>query len=179
MELYVARHGRVPSNDEGIISGRNAEELTQMGILQAESIREQLQEIDFAVIYSSNVKRAIQTAEIINKGRNLEIKLDERLAERDPGTMLGKKRKEINKEIWNSLSLDKTPENAETLKAGLIRTRSILNEIHSTYPNEKVLIVTHNFICKCIWMIEDEITDLEQINNFYQENNEVKKYCKK
>lgn len=27
-------------------------------------------------------------------------------------------------------------------------------------------------------MIEDEITDLEKINNFYQENNKVKKYCK-
>ena len=74
------------------------------------------------------------------------------------------------------MSLDRTPEGAETLKAGIARVKSILDEIHSKYKGKKVLIVTHNFICKCIWMLENNITDPGQINDFFQENDEIKKY---
>lgn len=175
MEIYVVRHGRVPSNDKKIIGGRGNEELTEVGVQQAESVRDKLQDINFDAIFSSNVRRAVQTAEIINI-HGLDINLDERLAEREPGTALGKSRKDIDKAIWNSLSLDRTPEGAETLKAGVTRVKSILDEIHSKYQGKKVLIVTHNFICKCIWMLEKNITDPEQINAFFQENDEIKKY---
>ena len=175
MEIYVVRHGRVPSNDRKIIGGRGDEELTEVGIKQAESIRNKLQDVNFDVIFSSNVRRAVQTAEIINSN-GLDILLDERLAEREPGNLLGKSRQDIEKAIWNSLTLDRTPEGAETLKAGVIRTKAFLDEIHSKYQGKKVLIVTHNFICKCIWMLENNITDLEQINAFFQENDEIKKY---
>lgn len=149
MELYVIRHGRVPSNDKGIVSGRNEEELTDIGIKQAQGIREKLMDVYFDAIYSSNVKRAVQTAEIVNS-QGLDIILDERLAEREPGDLIGKSRKEIDKKLWNSLTIDRTLEGAETLKMGLIRTRSILKEIHDKYHDKRVLIVTHNFICKCI-----------------------------
>ena len=43
MDLYVVRHGQVPSNVEGIISGWNNEQLTPKGIEQATQIRNQLQ----------------------------------------------------------------------------------------------------------------------------------------
>ena len=175
MEIYVVRHGRVPSNDRKIIGGRGDEELTEVGIKQAESVRDKLQDVNFDAIFSSNVRRAVQTAEIININ-GLDIKLDERLAEREPGTALGKSRKDIDKAIWNSMSLDRTPEGAETLKAGVIRTKAFLDEIHSKYQGKKVLIVTHNFICKCIWMLENNITNPNQINAFLQENDEIRQY---
>lgn len=179
MEIYVIRHGRVPSNDLGIISGPNSDEmLTEVGIKQAESVRDKLKDINFDAIYCSNVKRAIQTAEIVNSW-GLDIILDKRLAERKPGSLLGKSRREIDKALWNSLTVESTPEGAETLKAGLIRTKSILEEIHEKCLDKRVLIVTHNFICKCIWMLEEEITDMDEINSFLQENDEIRKYVKK
>lgn len=179
MELYVIRHGRVPSNDNGIISGpNNDEELTEVGIKQALSVRDMLKDISFDAIYSSNVRRAIQTAEIVNSW-GLDIMLDERLAEREPGSLLGKTRKEIDKTLWNSLDVEKTPEGAETLKAGLARTKSILEEIHEKWEDKRVLIVTHNFICRCIWMLEEGITDSDEINSFLQENDEIRKCVKK
>ena len=179
MELYVIRHGRVPSNDLGIISDRNDEELTDIGIKQANSVRNKLKDVCFDAIYSSNVKRAIQTAEIVNC-QGLDIILDERLAEREPGGLVGKKRKDIDKALWNSLVIDRTPEGAETLKLGLHRTKSFLEEIHyKYYKDEKILIVTHNFICKCIWILENNIVDEEKISSFIQENDEIRKYVKK
>ena len=95
MEIYVARHGRVPSNDNKIISGRSDEELTEIGISQAEEVRDKIKELGIDVIFSSPVKRAVQTANIINV-ENKEIIFDERLSEREPGKMLGKSRKEID-----------------------------------------------------------------------------------
>lgn len=175
MEIYVVRHGRVPSNDKKLIGGRNNEELTEIGVKQAESVRDKLQDVKFDAIFSSNVRRAVQTANIINT-HGLDINFDERLAEREPGIAMGKSRKYINKATWNSLSLDRTPEGAETLKTGLIRTKSILDEIHNNYQSKKVLIVTHNFICKCIWMLENNISDPNQISEFFQENDEIKRY---
>ncbi len=178
MELYVIRHGQVPSNVLGIISGRNDEELTEIGIRQAENVRAELKEIAFDAIYSSDVKRALQTARIVNTF-GLEINGDVRLAEREPGNLLGKKRCEIDKSLWNSLDIWKTLEGAETLKSGLARTRDILTEIYEKYPDGKVLIVTHNFICKCIWMILNDIKDMEEISSFIQKNDEIKRYVKK
>lgn len=72
MELYVVRHGRVPSNDKHIISGRSDEKLTEVGIKQAERVRDELKNIDFDAFYSSDVLRAMQTAKIINiKGMDI------------------------------------------------------------------------------------------------------------
>lgn len=175
MEIYVVRHGRVPSNDKKIIGGRTDEELTEVGVKQAESVRDKLKDVNFDAIFSSNVRRAVQTANIINI-HGLDINLDDRLAEREPGMMLGKSRKDIDKSIWNSLNIDRTSEGAETLKAGLNRTKSILDEIHNSYQGRRVLIVTHNFICKCIWILENKITDPNQISAFFQENDEIKRY---
>ena len=175
MEIYVVRHGRVPSNDKKMIGGRTDEELTEVGVKQAESVRDKLKDVNIDAIFSSNVRRAVQTANIINI-HGLDINLDDRLAEREPGMMLGRSRKDIDKSIWNSLNIDRTPEGAETLKAGLLRTQSILDEIHNRYQGRRVLIVTHNFICKCIWMLENNITDPNQISSFFQENDEIKRY---
>lgn len=175
MEIYVARHGRVPSNDNKIISGRSDEELTEIGISQAEEVRDKIKELGIDVIFSSPVKRAVQTANIINV-ENKEIIFDERLSEREPGKMLGKSRKEIDKSLWNSLEIDITPDGVETLKSGIDRVKLLLDEIHNSYKGKRVLIVTHNFICKCIWIIENKITELDEINDFFQNNDEIKKY---
>lgn len=174
MNLYVVRHGQVPSNVEGIISGWNNEGLTPKGIEQATQIKNQLQYTKFDAVYCSPIVRAMQTAQIVAPQN--EIIPDSRLAEREPGSMLGKPRKLIHKDEWNSLDTDRTSEGAETLLAGLKRVKSFLDEIHSTYENETVLVVTHNFISKCIWVLENDIQSPERINGFFHDNGEIKYY---
>lgn len=177
MELYVVRHGQVPSNVEGVVSGWSDEKLTERGIEQANKIKGELQNIKFDKIYSSPIERAKETAEIIMP--ESEIIYDKRLAEREPGTMLGQPRKSIDKDIWNSLDTDRTPEGAETLRAGLKRAKSILGEIKEKDKNKTVLIVTHMFISKCIWVLEENVQDKEQINQFFHANDEIKHYIEK
>ncbi len=175
MALYVIRHGQVPSNVKGIISGWNDEELTDEGIEQAISMKEELQDIKFDEVYSSPIKRAVETAKIVVPQN--EILFDSRLAERNPGSMLGQSRKNINKKEWNSLTKDRTREGVETLAAGLKRAKSFLDEKND--ENKNILIVTHMFISKCIWVLKNNIEDEEQINSFFHNNGEVKYYLSK
>ena len=42
--------------------------------------------------------------------------------------------------------------------------------------NKTVLVVTHNFISKCIWILENHIQSPEQINRFFHSNDEIKYY---
>lgn len=174
MKLYVVRHGEVPSNVDKLISGCNDEELTENGINQALKIRELLKDIKFDAIFCSPVLRAKQTANIIVP--NCDIIFDERLQERDPGNMLGHKRNEIDKSEWNSLDKEVTIYNSESLLAGVNRTRSFIEDIEKQYTDKTILIVTHMFICKSIWMIENGITDTNRANEFFQNNDEIKIY---
>lgn len=177
MNIYVIRHGQVPSNVEKIISGWNDEELTDKGILQAKHIKEKLKDIQFDVVYSSPIKRAKQTAMIVAPQN--EIIYDKRIAEREPGKMLGKSRKNINKDTWNSLDIERTEQGAEILAAGLKRVRDFLEEINQKNENKNVLIVTHNFIIKCIWILENNIQDIDKIKNFFHDNEEIAIYYQK
>lgn len=90
--------------------------------------------------------------------------------------MLGQSRKNIDKSSWNSLDTERTPEGAETLAAGLKRVKDFLDEINKRDKNKNVLIITHNFISKCIWILENGIKDTEQINSFFHNNDEIKHY---
>ena len=174
MKLYVVRHGQVPSNVDKLISGCNNEELTENGINQALKIREQLKDIKFDAVFCSPVLRAKQTANIIVP--NGDIIFDERLQERNPGNMLGHKRNEIDKSEWNSLDKEVTIYNSESLLAGINRTRKFIKDIEKQYADKTILIITHMFICKSIWMIENGIIDTNRANEFFQNNDEIKIY---
>ena len=176
MNLYVVRHGEVPSNKEKIISGWNNETLTEKGIRQAKEIKEQLENIKFDYVYSSPVTRAKQTAEIIMPDMN--IIYDPRLAERNPGKMIGKSRDEIDKNEWNSLTTLTTKDEVETLLSGLNRTRCFFKDLEA-YNDRTLLIITHNFNSKCIWMIANGIQDEDEINSFFHKNDEIKHYTLK
>lgn len=174
MNLYVVRHGEVPSNLSDIICKRTDEKLTPKGIEQAQKIGKELAETKFDVVFSSPVERATETTEYVVPNAN--IIYDSRLTERGLGGLVGKKWNEINKNTWNSTETETTPEGAETLLSGLNRTKDFLDDIQEKYKGKNVLVVTHNFVSKCIWALEENITDKNQLMNYVHPNGEIKKY---
>ena len=75
MNVYIVRHGQVPHNVLGQYNS-NDEDLTILGVQQAENLREQIDSIKFDVIICSPLKRAKHTADIINVN-NQKIIYDE------------------------------------------------------------------------------------------------------
>ena len=85
MELIFVRHGETDSNKKKTFLGWTDAELNDEGIRQACKLGEELKRITFDGIYSSSLKRASKTAEIINEKLNMEIVYSDNLKERNFG----------------------------------------------------------------------------------------------
>jgi len=98
LKIYLARHGQDEDNAEGILNGHRDRSLTDLGIKQAQDIANKIKDADmkFDAIYSSPLKRTLQTANIIadTKGFKEVVPL-EGLIERNFGIMTGKLVKDI------------------------------------------------------------------------------------
>ena len=77
-KLILIRHGQTDMNKDQLYYGRLDVPINETGKEQAENTRKNLVEleIDYDKIYSSPMKRAYETAEIVNY-KNLEIEKDD------------------------------------------------------------------------------------------------------
>lgn len=77
MEILLTRHGQTEWNLLKKVQGKADIELNEKGIQQAEETRDFLKNEKIDLILCSPLKRALQTAEIINQGRNIRMIIDE------------------------------------------------------------------------------------------------------
>ena len=63
--IYIVRHGQTEMNHRKVLQGRSDDPLDEIGFAQAQAAAEKLMGIRFDRVYTSPLKRAIQTARII------------------------------------------------------------------------------------------------------------------
>jgi phosphoserine phosphatase len=74
IKLYLIRHGETVWNQQRIIQGSGSDtELSETGKAQADKLAEALRDVPLSAIYSSPLKRAMDTAGAIARGRKLKI----------------------------------------------------------------------------------------------------------
>ena len=169
--IYIVRHGQTNYNLEGRYAGRIDVELNEKGIEQANTIKEELKDINFDMVFSSPLKRAYKTASIITDN---EIITDNRIIERSNGELEGKLKTEINDSIdFNDPNLTKY--NIENINDFRKRIYDFFDEIVK-YKDKNILVVTHagvGIYARCYF-------EGEPINNDYSKykikNCEVIKY---
>ena len=98
MKIYIVRHGQVPNNALEQYN-TNDEDLTDLGIKQAEELRDKIKDMKFDIIICSPLNRAKHTAEIININNN-KITYDDRIGERSCGNLSGKPLKVTNRDEY-------------------------------------------------------------------------------
>lgn len=81
MYLYVIRHGETEWNRLLKLQGRTDIPLNDNGIKMAHKTSEGLKDVNFTKIYSSPLSRAVTTANIIKRDRNIPVITDERIIE--------------------------------------------------------------------------------------------------
>jgi len=151
MKVYLIRHGESIGNKLHLAQGQKIDlSLTAQGKEQAKKVGERLakEKIDF--IYSSDLKRAKETAEIIGSYHNKIPITDKRLRERDFGD-LDKKNvlkdwKNHIKKVVEETGLD--PEevrapNGESDKDHWERIQSFINEKNMQHSNQTIIVVAH------------------------------------
>lgn len=98
-KLFVFRHAETTDNSRGIFSGWRDPKLTLKGLKQAQEIAEQLrrEKIDYA--FTSHLKRARTTLEIVLETHPVvPVFTDDRLIERCYGLLQGKSKRKVAKE---------------------------------------------------------------------------------
>ena len=82
MRVVLVRHGETVENREGICQGQTEGRLSELGVLQAWLTAGELKNTNIDLCISSDLKRAIETAEIILTGRDIYIDKEPSLRER-------------------------------------------------------------------------------------------------
>jgi len=94
--LLLIRHGQTNHNTQGFISGRNDIPINDTGHQQAKVMAERVKkEFVIDALYSSPLKRAVQTAQYLSQAFDLPITQDENLIEYGFGQIANKKFKNL------------------------------------------------------------------------------------
>lgn len=145
MRIYLVRHGQCDSNLLGRYNFID-EDINENGIKQAEELQDKIRKLDYDIVISSPLVRALHTAEIINVN-NKEIITDNRLEERKHGSLEGKPTSVTDREdYWNYYS--KTKYGTEESVVDICnRVKEFLDDLKSK-DYKSVLIVAHSGISK-------------------------------
>lgn len=150
-ELWLVRHGQTDWNITGRWQGQapHAPGLNETGRAQALAIREQMHGNNFSAIYSSDLLRARQTAELIAKPLGLTVTLEPRLREMNLGAWEGVLSEEIEANypqilVERARNPFETPApNGESPRDVAERVQAAIDEITNKHPNKSILIVAH------------------------------------
>ena len=173
MKIYVTRHGQTDWNVQGKTQGRTDIELNEVGIKQAKQTKEELKKVDIDLIICSPLKRAKQTAEIINEGRNIQIIFDNQIIERNFGEFEGKKIK--FDEFWD-YNAHPRYQRAETIQEIISRISNFLDKIKKEYKDKNVLLVTHGGVSIAINCYFKGIPEDGKLINYCLHNCEVQEF---
>ena len=150
VKLFLIRHGQTVWNLEGRYQGDKDINLTNVGIKQAELAAKYLSQVNFSCIYTSPLRRAMDTASIIAKDKNEKIILRNNLREMSFGNWEGMKFEEINVKYnddyqkWLNDPFCNSPTGGESFKSLNKRTFGEINNIiNENEDGSSIAIVTH------------------------------------
>ena len=130
MKIYYVRHGQTDLNLAKKMQGGGTEkELNETGVSQAYNTKKELENVKYDLVICSPMKRAKQTAEIINEGRDVT--------------------EEMENNIWD-YKLNYNIPNGENLHDFEKRIDEFFDDIKEKYHDKSVLIVAHGGIAKVI-----------------------------
>ena len=132
--LLLVRHGETDWNADGRLQGHTDRPLSDHGRRQARELAGELEDEELEAIYSSDLARARETAEIVAERLGLPVVLDADLREKDWGTWEG----------LTAVERDRVEFVGESTEAHQKRILRALRQISERHPGDgRVLVVTH------------------------------------
>jgi 2,3-bisphosphoglycerate-dependent phosphoglycerate mutase len=135
MLLYCVRHGESLYNAEGRVQGQSDVALSEFGRSQSAAVAEALAEKSLDALYSSPLRRAMETAEVVARRTGLPIQTDPRLKEVNAGIFQDRLRADLQREFpeelsrWTSEDLDYVIPGGESRRQLIARGRAALEAI--------------------------------------------------
>jgi broad specificity phosphatase PhoE len=146
--FVLVRHGETDWNRERRFQGHADVSLNEAGRRQAEALADALAGERFAAVYSSPLRRAIETAEVVAGRLGIAVEASDGLMEVDVGSWSGLTTAEVEQRFPDEFSQWVETraggwtdgETYEELGARVVRD---LHRLAGLHPGESVLAVTH------------------------------------
>lgn len=133
-------HGTTTDNEQGIATGWDPGELSELGKKQSIELKELIKDKKFDVVFCSDLKRAVDSAKL-TFGDSVKIIQDKRLREIDYGNLTRAESKMVE-----SLTLEHINEsfpNGESYKDVEKRIKSFLDDLLKNHSGKNIAIVAH------------------------------------
>ncbi|MES2586256.1 MAG: histidine phosphatase family protein [Pseudomonadota bacterium] len=150
-ELCLIRHGETSWNAERRLQGHTDIPLNARGMLQARQMAQALKDIKltFDVLYTSDLKRAADTANAVVELFGVDAQIDSELRERNFGALQGLSISEAplkRPDIWQAhitRDLEHDLEGGESIRQFALRVQNALDKIQARHAGKTILIVSH------------------------------------
>lgn len=149
MKFFLCRHGQTNQNIDGIIKGQNENlitDFTEKGKEQIAHLARYIVENKIEAVFSSDMPRAVQTAEIALKNVQIPIYFSVNFRGLNVGAFQGKNKEEFDgsyvvKRVFSDY--DYAFPNGESINQLIQRFLKELNCINESYNYKNVAVVTH------------------------------------
>jgi alpha-ribazole phosphatase/probable phosphoglycerate mutase len=152
VQIVLVRHGATDWNLEHRCQGSSDRDLSDVGLRQAEEIAERLRQETIHAVYSSDLKRARRTAEVISGHHKLPVMIEKNIRELDHGHLEGLTFNEIKQNYgdflvrWRSEPAELQVPGGERLADVAERAWSGLTQIVTRHQaSDTIVVVSHNF----------------------------------
>ena len=168
MKVYLVRHG---ADDDSIRGGWSNHPLTDEGLKQSEELAKKLKDdnCDAEIIYSSDLLRAKQTAEILAQLLNLKIEYTPDFREVNNGDLAG-----INNDLanelypnlyWRKIEWEQHYPNGESPKEFYERVKNAWEKlINNNHKN--IILVTHGGVINVILHLINSVEYSNKSNSY-------------
>lgn len=168
VRVLLARHGETVANVEGRWQGQTDSPLTERGLLQAGRLAESLADQPVAAVYSSDLGRALRSAEIVAAPHGIPVTVDVRLREIDTGAWSSRLGAEIRAEdpsgleTWLSRPWSFRMPGGETLGEMQGRAADFFQDRMPLHAGQTVVVITHGTAAQTILALalQRALTDL-------------------
>jgi broad specificity phosphatase PhoE len=152
LEIILVRHGATDWNIQGRCQGSTDRELSEMGVRQAQAVAASMSGLKITAIYSSGLRRARRTAQLISQPHGLQVRIEDDVRELDHGALEGLTFTEIKEKYpdfiqrWRTEPAELQVPGGERLSDVQRRALAGLQRIAGQHQeSDSLIVVSHNF----------------------------------
>jgi alpha-ribazole phosphatase len=156
LRLYLIRHGEIEPAAMGKLIGQIDAALSERGVEQARRVAEKLSSARLDAVYSSDLRRACRTAEIIAEHNRVNARPSAAWREIDMGAWEGRTLYALNAKVPEQVaSLFNDPASfaypgGESFADFTARIQGALDQLLLTHPSGEIALVAHGGVCRAI-----------------------------
>ncbi|GAA1986500.1 histidine phosphatase family protein [Terrabacter lapilli] len=143
VQLVYETHSITEDNEAGIATGWLPGRLSEQGRLLAVELGQRRPADGFAAVWSSDLDRAVETAELAYAGSGVPLHVDARLRECDYGALNGRPVGELHRVRLDHVD-EPFPGGGQSYRDVVEATAGFVEDLRRDHAGERVLVIAHS-----------------------------------